>query len=210
MKNIVMNKDGEIIDELAERNEEIKKKLEPFLNVLLKEKKEDEAKLKPSYRRMGYRLVVQLNQLLRSYPLRTSEEIARLDYDTIEDNFHKYMDLVSHYNQYFDFVANKQDFCAFMRINLKKYQELENDEDDDIRRLVASINDYFISLGFSGSEMGNLNAQAVLTRLKIQGAGHNLRENRTENAYELHIVAESPAEISSKVANLLGEPKKRR
>lgn len=209
MKNIVVDQGGNVIDELAERNEEIKEKLQPYLEALLKEKKEDEAKLKPSYRRYGYRLVVQLNQALRSYPLRTIEEVGRLDYDTIEDHFQKYMDLVSYYNQFFDFVANKQDFCAFLRINQKAYSKLEKSEDEDICNLMASINDYFISLGFSGGEMGNLNAQAIMQRLKIQGAGHNLRENKTDSTYEFRIVAESPAEINAKIANLLGESKKK-
>lgn len=208
-KTIVLDKQGNIIDELAERNEEIKQRLQPILDKLLAEKEEDEARAKPAYRRYGYRLVVSLNQVLRSYPLRTTDELGRLDYDTIEDNFHKYMDLVSYYNQYFDFVANKQDFCAFMRVNLRKYQELEQSEDDEIARLMGAINDYFISLGFSGGEMGNLNATSTAMRLKTRGAGHNLRENRTDASYEFHVVSESPAEIASKVANLLGESKKK-
>jgi hypothetical protein len=146
----------ESIDLLEERNEEIKKRLEPALDILLDEKQHNKKE------KFGFRFAIQLDSVLRSYGLMTADEVVKIDYNIIENAWFKFSDLLAFYNLYFEIVPNKQMFCAFMRINNRIYDTLEKSNDEDIRALMASINDSFISLAFSSSESGNNASAAAL------------------------------------------------
>ena len=200
MKEIFMDENGKEIDVLAVRNNEIKEKLNHALSLLLDEKKKDEK----GFKKLGYRLSVQLDACLRSYGLMSADEFIRLAYEDIEDYWNKFMDLVAYYNLYFDVVANKQLFCGFMRINNRMYGQLERHENDDIRSLMISINDSFIGLGFSASESGNVDSRAAKLRLSAKDVGHGVMsetEDRIVNRQE----TETPQELERKMLSILGK-----
>ena len=202
MAQIYVDENGNEIDYLAVRNDEIKGKLAPALAILLEERKKDTK----GFKKFGYRMSVQLDSCLRSYGLMSAEEFVNIDYDTIEDNWNKFRDLIAYYNLYFDLVANKQLFCAFFRINNRMYGQLERHENEEIRELMISINDSFIGLGFSASESGGVDSRATKLRLGAKGAGHGViseTEDRIVGAKE----EETPQMLERKLFALLGNKK---
>lgn len=202
MAQVYVDENGNEIDYLAVRNDEIKDKLSGALAILLEERKKDTK----GFKKFGYRMSVQLDSCLRSYGLMSAEEFVNIDYDTIEDNWNKFRDLIAYYNLYFDLVANKQLFCAFFRINNRMYGQLERHENEEIRELMISINDSFIGLGFSASESGGVDSRATKLRLGAKGAGHGViseTEDRIVGAKE----EETPQMLERKLFALLGNKK---
>lgn len=195
-----IDENGNVIDILKDRNEEIKEKLAPALNKLLDEKKLD----KKGVIKFGYRFMVQLDSQLRSYGLMNAEEVVKIDYDTIENNWNNFRDLIAWCNLYFEVIANKQLFCAFMRINNRIYTQLEKSPDEDIRALMASINDSFISLGFAASESGNAPTIATKTRLGAKGVGHNVVSASDEMVANA-IIKKTPLELEKELQAIMGQ-----
>ena len=199
MKKIIIDENGKEIDVLAERNEEIKNKLHNALELLLAEKRQD----KFGKKRFGYRLVVQIDDALRSYGLMTADEFVSLDYDTLKDAWDKFRGLIAYYNLYFEVVPNKQLFYAFLRINNSQYEQLEKHNDDAIRSLVLSINDYFIGLGFTASESGNADGKSTKLRLGAKNVGHSVVSASEELAVNA-ITSKTPLELEREMKRLLG------
>ena len=165
--------------ELEKRNDEIKRKLQNAFDTL-KEEKAVGIKMK-SKEKFGGRFAIQVERVLRSYGLMTPKEVADISYETIEENYNAFMDLIAYYNLAFEIVPNKQLFCSFARINNRIYKRLEESDDNDICDLMASINDSFISIAFMSSESGNADGKATLNRLTMHDAGHGLiKENEKQ------------------------------
>jgi len=201
---IQCDENGKVIDALAARNGEIIQKLEDSFQSILKEKRKNDDKIKPQNVRFGYRFEVQLNRILRQYRMMSADEVSRIDYDTIENNFYKYLDLIAYYNEYLEMPVFKQDFCAFMRINERIYSKLERSDDEDIRNLMQSINDTWIGLGFAGGEVGGMDSKAIMSRLKIKDSGQNLVENAYEGTLTVRAGQDvSPRELDSKLQRVL-------
>ena len=200
MKEIVLDKDGNPIDYLAVRNEEIKERLQSALDIFLAENKSAN---KMGFKKFGYRLAMQIDNVLRSYGLMTADEVAKLDYETIEDNWNKFRDLIAYYNLYFEIVANKQLFCAFARINNRIYSQLEKHQDDDIRSLMISINDSFVGLGFTASESGNADSKATKARLGAKDVGHSVVSASEELAIQA-VSGKTPQELENEMNRILG------
>ena len=197
---ITLDENGNIIDYLAIRNEEIKRALEKTLKSFLTEKKYSK---KPQ--NYGYRFAKQIYFTLAKYGLMSAEEFINLDYDTIYDFWVKYLELTAYYNQYFEIVDNKQLFMTFMGINSRQYSQLEKSQDEDICNLMLMINNSFVGLGFVAGESGNAIPQAVKQRLGAKGDGHDIvsaSEDKLTNA--LTQTTMSPMEIERKVQLLLG------
>ena len=164
---------------LAERNEEIKESLQEAFNILKKEK--ETCRALKSKEKMGGRFTTQLTSKLISYGFMSALDFAQLSYEDIEAYFYAFIDLISYYNMTFEIVPNKQLFCAFMKINVRMYSRLEESSENDIRELMASINDYLIGLAFGIVESGNADGKATFNRLTLHGAGHGLiRENEKQ------------------------------
>lgn len=200
MKEIVLDKDGNPIDYLAVRNEEIKERLQSALDIFLAENKSAN---KMGFKKFGYRLAMQIDNVLRSYGLMTADEVAKLDYEKIEDNWNKFRDLIAYYNLYFEIVANKQLFCAFARINNRIYSQLEKHQDDDIRSLMISINDSFVGLGFTASESGNADSKATKARLGAKDVGHSVVSASEELAIQA-VSGKTPQELENEMNRILG------
>ena len=171
-KTIELDENGNPIDRIADRNEEIKDKLAPILEDFLEENNTNRAlKVKE---KLGYRFAKQIFLVLSEYPRMTAEEFVDLTYDDIESLWLKYLDLTAYYNRHFEIVDNKQMFQNFCRINNRQYAELEESEDEDIKSLMCSINSAFVGLGFVAGESGNADVKATNQRMRTKSEGHNL------------------------------------
>lgn len=199
---ITIDNDGNEIDFLEERNKEIIAKLQPVLEEFQKEKTDMMLLKKPI--NLGYRFTKQMYSVLSSYGQMSVESVAKLDYDTINNFWLKYLELTAYYNRYFEIVDNKQLLCCYMGINNRIYNKLEKSEDEEIRNLMAAINDSFIGLGFSASESGNAPALAVKNRLGIKGAGHDLVSATDDLIADKMSGIPTDRELANKVKELTG------
>lgn len=201
MKKIVVDENGNVVDEIAERNDEIKAKLDEILQEFIAEKETNKAfKVKE---KLGYRFAKQIFLVLNEYPRMTAEKFAELDYDDIEDMWQKYSALTAYYNRYFEIVDNKQMFQSFCGINNRQYAELENSEDDDIKSLMNSINGTFVGLGFVAGESGNADVKATSQRMRTKGEGHSLITASEDKILE-KVEGKSPLEIERQLASIMG------
>lgn len=202
MRKVVVDENGNVVDELAERNDEIKAKLDEILQEFITEKETNKAfKVKE---KLGYRFAKQIFLVLNEYPRMTPEKFAELDYDDIQDYWLKYQELTAYYNRYFEIVDNKQMFESFCGINNRQYAELENSDDEDIKNLMCSINSTFIGLGFVAGESGNADVKATSQRMRTKGEGHSLITASEDKLIE-KVEAKSPLELERQLASIMGQ-----
>ena len=210
--DIILDENGErcypLAERLAERNEEIKEKLREAYETLKKEK--DTCRALKSKEKFGGRFAIQLERVLRSYGLMTAEEVVNITYEQIEANYNAFMDLVAYYNLAFEIVPNKQAFQAFFRINNRIYTQLEGHGDSDIRDLMASLNDSFVSIAFMSSESGNADGKATLNRLTMHGAGHGLIKENEKQVIDKFGDLPTLNEIDQEFSALFGSPHAKR
>lgn len=196
---IVYDENGNVINELAERNEKIKKELAPILNDFLKEKKAD-TKGKTKF---GFQFLMQIENELGKCGRLTADQFVRLTADEIEDNWWSFHALMAYYNRFFEIVPNRQSFQLYLRINSRMYRQLQEHQDDDIRSLMVFIEDRLVGKGFSAGESGNANDKAIKTRLGAKSVGHEVVSASEELAVQA-AVAKTPLELQREVSQLLG------
>ena len=183
MKKIVIDENGNPIDELEERNETIKLALAEILEEFKNEKNEN--RVLKSREKLGYRFAKQLYLELAKYPPMSVERFVNLDYDDLNDYWVHYLMLTAYYNRFFEIVDNKQLFCAYTGLNTRQYAQLEQSEDEDIRNLMNSINGAFLGLGFVAAESGNADVKGVNQRLRASNeAGHSMMTATEEKVIE--------------------------
>ena len=199
MRKVVLDAEThEPIDELAERNEEIKANLAEILQEFLAER--DEMKALKKATKLGYRFSKQLYFELSKYPPMSIEKFVSLDYDTLNDIWLHYLQLTAYYNRYFEIVDNKQLFQCYAQINSRQYSQLEKSDDEDIRNLMNSINSAFVGLGFIAAESGNADVKGVNQRLRSSGeAGHSVVTAAEEKVIE-QAMGMSDTELENRLA----------
>lgn len=203
MNEVVIDENGNIIDELANRNEEIKTRLQPFVEQLSKEQAGNKKA------KLGYKIGFLLDDAFRSYGLMKVDDYIELTADKIEYFWNSFRALAMHYVVLFDVVVNKQDFCSYMGITVSQLEQLENSDDEDIKRLMASINDSFIGLAFKAGETGGADVGALKQRLGAKKQGHSVISAKEEMIAEAMVTR--PSETMMKEAmSLLGEVPSRR
>ena len=201
MRTVVLDENDNVIDELAERNEEIKAKLNEVLQEFIEEKENNKAlKVKE---KLGYRFAKQIFLALNEFPRMTAEQFSALTYDDINDFWAKYLALTAYYNRYFEIVDNRQLLQAFMGINSRQFAELENSDDEDIKSLMNSINSAFIGLGFVAGESGNADVKATNQRMRTKGEGHNLI-TASEDEFIKNSETKSPLELERQLELIMG------
>lgn len=202
MRKIIFDENNNPIDELAERNAEIKDKLAPTLAEFIEEKERMMALKKPA--KLGYQFTKQIYLVLAGYGLMSAEKFVELDYDDIYELWLKYLDLTAYYNRYFEIVDNKQLFCAFAGLNTRQYAELERSDNEDIKNLMITINNAFVGLGFVAGESGNADVKAVSSRLRANGeAGHSVISASEDKLIE-KVDQRSPADLERQLAAIMG------
>lgn len=198
MKKIVLDEQGNPIDELANRNEKIKESLAEVLEEFKTEQNTNRA-LKRN-EKLGYRFSKQLFLELSKYPPMSVDDFARLDYDTLADFWQKYLELTAYYNRYFEIVDNKQLLCAYCGLNSRQFSQLEKSDDEDVRNLMNSINSAFVGLGFIAAESGNADVKGINQRLRSSGeAGHSVVTAAEEKVIEQNM-GMSDVELTNRLA----------
>ena len=203
MRKIILDDEGNVIDELAVRNEEIKTRLQPYVETLSAERASNKKA------KLGYKIGFLLDDAFRSYGLMKVEDYVELTVDDIEYYWNSFRAIIVHYVVLFDVIVNKQDFCAYMGITNAQYEQLENSDDEDIKHYMASINDSFIGLGFKASETGGADVSAIKQRLGAKKAGHSVISAKEEMIAEALVAR--PTEVMMKEAlQLLGDKPERK
>lgn len=196
---ITVDENGNTIDYLAERNEEIKAKLEPIIQNLLQEQALD----KSGRKKFGFRLVMQIEDELGKYGRMSADDFVNLTADDIEDLWWHFHSLMAHFNLYFEIVPNRQSFLLYARLNSRQYKQLTESQDEDIRSVIAFIEDRLIGKGFSAGESGNANDKAIMGRLKSADVGHNVVSASEERVIQA-VVGKTPQELEMEMKAILG------
>lgn len=206
MRKFVTDGDGNIVDELAIRNEKIIANLEEKIEELRMEKNAD---LKGKSR-FGFRAMMQIENELMQTPMMSAEKFVELDYDDIEYYWRSFHSLMSHYNMIFEIVPTRQTFMLYLGINSRMYKQLlKGGEygDEDIKDLMTFIEDRLVGKAFTASESGNADAKAVSTRLRAKDVGHDVISASEDKLLE-KVDAPSELDLMRQLKSVLGgEPK---
>ena len=191
--------DGKTMEFLDYKNDKIKGELEDILQDFLKEQSLD----KSGRKKFGFRILCQIEDCLGKYGRMSADEFVNLSAEDIEDLWWHFHSLMAYFNRYFEIVPNRQSFMLYARINSRQYKQLMESQDEDIRSVIAFIEDRLIGKGFSAGESGNANDKAVMNRLKSADVGHNVvsaSEERVINA----VVGKTPQELEKEMKAILG------
>ena len=200
MAVLTYDENGEVVDFLAERNEEIKSSLlEPF-QILLDERDGD----RKGNKRLGNRMQMQINNALNKQPKMSAQQFVSLDADDIYYYWNSYYELICHYTLYFEIVPNRQSFCKYAGLNSRQYEQLQESDDEEIRAAIIFIEDSLKLDGFSAGENGNADAKAIGTRLAAKGDGHSMVSAGEEMVAQKVAEAATPLELQRRVQALLG------
>ena len=201
MAKVTYDENGELVDYLAERNEEIKSHLEEVLEMF----KAKEAANKNGKKNYGFMFSMQINNELNKYPKMAVEKFANLDADDISYYWNSYYDLMCYYNQFFEIVPNRQTFLRYIGLNARQYQQLQESEDEDIRSEIIFIEDALKGDAFRAGENGNSDARAISFRMAARGTdGHSVVSAGEEMLAEKVAQAATPLELQRRVQALLG------
>lgn len=202
--NPVLDEYGNPIDELEQKNRDVKKALEPVLNEFLEEKKQLISMKKPP--KLGYRFMRQIALELAHYPPMKAEDFVSLDYETVKRYYVKFSELIAYYNRYFEIVDNKNIFQSYMGIDWRMYEQLENHEDEQIQAIMRRINGDYIGLGWSAAENGDTNVKATTDRLKSSGAaGHNVTYAAEDKLIDKLSTIPTDTELDNKLDGIFGK-----
>lgn len=206
MRKFVTDENGNVVDELAIRNEKIIANLEEKIEELRMEKNAD---LKGKSR-FGFRAMMQIENELMQTPMMSAEKFVELDYDDIEYYWRSFHSLMSHYNMIFEIVPTRQTFMLYLGINSRMYKQLlKGGEygDEDIKDLMTFIEDRLVGKAFTASESGNADAKAVSTRLRAKDVGHDVISASEDKLLE-KVDAPSELDLMRQLKSVLGgEPK---
>lgn len=199
---IVVDENGNRIDELKIRNEEIIQSLEGVLQEFLEEKQMLLAMKKPP--KLGYRFMKQIVLELAKYPQMRADDFADIDYETVNYYYLKFSELIAYYNRYFEIIDNKNIFMRYMGIDVRQYDLLENHEDEQIQSVMRMVNGDYIGLGWVAGESGNADVKATTSRLRASGgAGHSVT-SATEDKLLEQAPALTPFELEKQMISILG------
>lgn len=197
---IYNDENGKAIDYLAERNEEIKEKLENARQILYAEQQKD----KTGRKKLGFRMGLQLLTTFRSYGIMSADDFTRLDYQDIWEYSLKFNEIIAYYNLYFEIVPTKELFWAFMGIDGRMFEQLLDSQDEDIRKIARMINGDVAGLGWVAGESGNANDKAIKTRLSASGEhGHGIVSASEEKMINA-VTQKTPLELEREMKAILG------
>ena len=191
--------DGKTMEFLDYKNDKIKGELEDILQDFLKEQLLD----KSGRKKFGFRILCQIEDCLGKYGRMSADEFVNLSAENIEDLWWHFHSLMAYFNRYFEIVPNRQSFMLYARINSRQYKQLMESQDEDIRSVIAFIEDRLIGKGFSAGESGNANDKAVMNRLKSADVGHNVVSASEEKIINA-VSGKTPQELEREMKAILG------
>lgn len=198
-KQYLILEDGETVEVLEQKNKEIKERL---ANTITRFKNEEKCDRKGA-KRFGFRLLMQIEDELSKSERMSADDFVNLTAEDLDELWRKFHSLMAYFNIFFEIVPNRQTFMLYCRINSRQYKQLMESPDEDIRSIIAFIEDRFVGKGFSASENGNTNSTAVMNRLKSAEVGHSVvtaSEKELINA----VSPKTPLELEREIKQLLG------
>lgn len=204
MRKIVVDEKGDVIDELAERNEEIIFALEPKLQKFLDKEQEYLLTTKKSLK-WGFSFQMQLVNKLHEYPLMSAEKFSELTADDIWDYYCKFHSLLAHYNMYTEIIPNMEIFMAFTGINMRMYLDLKKggyNQDEEIIAIINYLETEVLGHSWSAIDFGNADVKAVSKRISAKGV-HEVISASEDKLLE-RVEPKSPFELEQRLASIMG------
>lgn len=189
------DENNKVVDILDERNKQIIEKLTPVVEGLLAEKK--------GRNKIGYRFMKQLQLEFANYGQMELDLVARMNFETLNHFWTKFLELIAYYNRFFEVVDNKQIFMLYCGVNDDIYSQWEQSDDEKLRNLMKTINSSFIGFAFLASESGNASPNAVKTRLSAKSVGHSVVSANDEMISQA-IATRTPYELDRELKAILG------
>ena len=203
-KQYTQLENGEMVEYLDYKNEQIKNYLTDITTDFIKEQRLD----KSGKKRFGFRLLQQIEDCLGKYGRMDAQEFVNLTGEDIEDLWWHFHSLIAYYNRYFEIVPNRQSFMLYARINSRQYKQLMQSQDEDIMAVITFIEDRLIGKGFSAGESGNANDKAIMNRLKSADVGHNVVSASEEKIINA-VSGKTPLELEREMQAILGSELKK-
>lgn len=198
--NYIILENGETVEFFSEKNKQIEEKLS---NSSIKTFKNEEKLDRRGMKRFGFRLLMQIEDELGKYDRMDVDTFLQLTADDIEFMWWRFHSLMAYFNNFFEIVPNRQTFMLYCGINSRQYKQLMDSQDEEIRSVMAYIEDRLVGKGFSAGENGNVNSSAIMSRLKSVEVGHNVvtaSEEKIINA----VAQKTPLELERQMNQLLG------
>jgi hypothetical protein len=192
--------DGKTVEFLTYKNQQIIENLQDIINDLKTQEK------KSTLKKFGFRALMQVEDELGKYGRMNAEEFVNLTADDIEDLWWHFHSLIAYFNRFFEIVPNRQSFMLYARINSRQYKQLMESQDEDIRSVIAFIEDRLIGKGFSAGESGNADSKAVMGRLQARNEGHGIVKESDGKLLDA-VAKRSPEDTMREILNLVGTPK---
>lgn len=189
--------DGKTMEFLDYKNEQVIKNLQPIIDEFRALDK------KAMLKKFGFRALMQVENELGKYGRMSADEFVNLTADDIEDLWWHFHSLIAYYNRYFEIVPNRQSFMLYARINSRQYKQLMESQDEDIRSVIAFIEDRLIGKGFSASESGNADSKATKMRLEAKDVGHNVVSAKEDKIIQA-VSGKTPQELEREMRAVLG------
>jgi hypothetical protein len=205
---IVIDEQGNVIDELKKRNEEIIKSLEE----VLKEFRDKDALNTKSRKNYGFQMLQFIeDELNERCPLLSPEKFVELDVDDLDYYWKRFHNLITYYNRYFEIVPNRQMFMSYLGCNSRMYAQLKKggeNKDELIADTMLFIDDKLMGKGYSAGESGNADPKAISKRLSASGmAGHEVISASEDKLIE-KVDQRSPADLERQLAFIMGDSAK--
>lgn len=180
---IYLDDNGNPIDLLEERNNEIKANLEAVLQDFISEKNMLLAMKKQP--KLGYRFMKMIMLELAKYPSMKLQDYIDIDYDTVNHYYIKFSELIAYYNRHFEIVDNKNIFMRYLGVDVHQYDRLEKHDDERIQQVMRMIDGDYVGLAWVAGESGEADAKATTSRLRASGgAGHSVVTAAEEKVIE--------------------------
>ena len=198
MRKVVLDENGNVIDELEVRNKEIKSNLEGVLQDFIDEKNMLLAMKKQP--KLGYRFMKMIMLELAKYPSMSLQDYIDLDYDTVNHYYIKFSELIAYYNRHFEIVDNKNIFMRYLGVDVHQYDRLEKHDDERIQQVMRMIDGDYVGLGWVASESGEADVKATTSRLRASGGeGHSVVTAAEEKVIE-QAMGMSDTELENRLA----------
>lgn len=204
MRKIVLDENGNPIDELAERNEEIISALEPKLEKFLDKEREYLLTTKKPLK-WGFQFQMQLVNRLHEYPLMSAEKFSELTADDIWDYYCKFHSLMAYYNMYTEIVPNMEMFMAFAQINMRMYLDLKKggyNQDEEIVAIINYLETEVLGHAWNAIDNGGADVKAVGKRVSAKGV-HEVISASEDKLIE-KVEAKTPLELERQLASIMG------
>ena len=195
----IIDEQGNEINILEEKNNKIKEDLKLVVADFQKQQQYD----RTGRRKFGFQLLMQIEDKLGSYGRIKADDVVNIKADDIEEYWWNFHSLMAYFNRYFEIVPNRQTFMLYMGINSRQYRMFCDNEDEDIRSVMAFIEDRLVGKGFSAGESGNANDKAIYNRLRSSGVGHNVTTASEEKVISA-VTSQTPNELHRQMQAILG------